>query len=217
MSDDVTIDRTPDGLRVAGTPEAFHDFADRARAAVDAIRELDAGPSAPPFDTTIGPDDPYPVPDDTTFGGHEYLAAPDLHELAQDLIGEHAALDAAGEWHIRYLWRRKGGSSRGKMTFGRCQKLSGLARHFAAADFVVYIAADHATAYEFTRRQLEALLFHELLHIDTEEDDHGTRKPVHRAHDAEVFRAELEVYGLWDEGLRETFGQLEFPGMDGAS
>lgn len=95
-------------------------------------------------------------------------------------------------------WKEKGGESNGKATLGKCVKLSGHARHFAGADYLVWVAADHVRVSAFSARQLEALLWHELEHVLVEYDE-KTGDPAYKVvgHDCEMFRSEVERYGLW--------------------
>ena len=99
---------------------------------------------------------------------------------------------------VVYLWKASGGKANGKLVLGKCQKATGLVAHFSKADWVVWLAADHGRDLGLTRWQVEAGLYHELLHAGA--DEVGT--PTLYPHDAEMFRAEIEQYGLWKSDLR---------------
>lgn len=145
--------------------------------------------------------------------GVDYLAARELEILAADLISrhpEHIGHLAAVE--IAFLWRAEGGKTAGKLTLGKCTKSSGLVKHFTDTAFVIWLAADHVRALLLGDTQIDALLFHELLHAgyDAEAD-----KPAVIPHDLEAFTAEVEAYGLWRSELREmdaAMKQLRLPG-----
>jgi hypothetical protein len=109
---------------------------------------------------------------------------PALRELADILIERHAL--PAAEFVVRYLWKRAGGKC-----YGQCIKVSGLNRFISGYDFYVWLAADHAKGLSPDQR--EALLYHELRHIGSDEDGN----PVLVDHEFEGFRDELDIYGAW--------------------
>lgn len=113
---------------------------------------------------------------------------------------------------IDYLWREKGGTSAGNLVLGKCVKVSGLARYFSGgSDYVVWLAADHARALRLNKWQLEALLYHELSHIDLDDDDE-TGEPTAvrtRGHDAEIFYDELAYYGVWRRSLEPLVSSMQ--------
>ena len=100
---------------------------------------------------------------------------------------------------VVYLWKASGGKANGKLVLGKCQKAAGLVAHFSKADWVVWLSADHGRDLGLTRWQVEAALYHELLHAGQNEQ---TMEPAVYPHDAEMFRAEIEQYGLWKSDLR---------------
>lgn len=144
------------------------------------------------------PDEPYPVPTDDTFDD-PFLPADDLDRIAQGLIRTHA-MTHLYSLTVRYLWKAKGGEGGGTLTLGKCQKLSGLNKYLSEGDdFVIWLAADHCREKQFTRWHVEALLFHELNHIQIDAD---SLKPIAAAHDVEEFRRVIEVYGFWKDDLK---------------
>lgn len=130
------------------------------------------------------------------------IATEGLTALGQRLIREHASLQWLDGFTVRFLWKEKGGQKGGMATLGKCVLLSGLARYFGEADYVIWVAADHARNWELDDGQLEALCYHELLHCELITDDNSdeVRAGV-RGHDAEVFFEEIAKYGLWRESL----------------
>lgn len=134
--------------------------------------------------------------------GEEFLPDPRLDEIAEALIGRHR-LDA-GDVVVLYRWKDKGGETNGSQTLGKCVKLSGHARHFAEADYLIWLAADHCRTNALTAWQLEALLFHELLHITLEENGKGEKRRKIQGHDAELFVAEFRHYGAWKLDLERV-------------
>jgi len=150
--------------------------------------------------------DAYPVPEDGRFvvGGieREFIDGPDLEVLAGNVI-EQFSMRIAEDFDIRWLWKREQTGE----AMGKCSRTTGALKHFTDADFVIWVAADGPREHQFTRRQIEAVVYHELLHVSI--TDKG--KPAIRKHDAEVFREELREFGLWNTRLQKTFGQLEMP------
>jgi hypothetical protein len=148
-------------------------------------------------------DELYEPPDDRSFEAElaDYLPAEDLTEMAEALLDRtELRFGDLRELEIVYLWRRNGGKSQGMPVLGKPQKPSGLLAYFSHADFVIWLAADHCRAYEFTRAQVEAALAHELMHIGQDEDG----KPCIVGHDFEGFRREIEVLGLWRHDLQRA-------------
>ena|SRR5436190_916358 len=136
------------------------------------------------------------APDDDAFAG-DYIDDPKLGDLAQVLIENCEELSAGcEEFRIKYLWKRKGGKSRGSVTLGMCIKLSGLAKYFGKVDFVIWLAADHCR--ERPDLNFAGTMFHELMHVDKDEND----LPVCRPHEWEGFTAEVERFGIWRPSMK---------------
>ena len=157
------------------------------------------------------------IPVENDFLGDDFLAAPELEELGDSLIRQKLGHLDDGELAIEYRWKKKGGKSGGNAVLGKCVKLSGLARHLAlGAHFCVWLGADYVRAMKLDDRQIEALVYHELCHIEREEPEDEDKPVVYRSvgHDAEVFFAELREYGAWRPSLVEleqTIRQLSLP------
>lgn len=150
--------------------------------------------------------------------GAEFVRDERLDDLAHALIAKWPELRWLDRWRVKVLWKRKGGKSAGDPTLGRMTLASGLLKYFSDTDFIVWLGADHCRDREFQPYQIEALLFHELLHCavkpgEDEEDD----KPTAKGHDAELFVGEIERYGAWMDNLKVVelaFRQDRLPGFD---
>lgn len=147
----------------------------------------------------------------------EFARAPEIEAIADALIHAHRALfDHLLDAKVRYLWKAKGGKSAGKDRLGACQKPSGLLAFFSGDDFVIWLGLDNCLAHRLTNRQVEALVFHELLHTNaTEDPDTGEIILGINPHDFEGFNEELRVYGPWSSDLErvtEIARQLELFG-----
>jgi len=173
-------------------------------------------------------DDLYPVPDDDRFEEADYMAAPDLGEVARALIkAEPARFDHFKGLRVIYLWRRKGGThAGGRLTLGKCQKPGGLLAYFADAEFVIWVAADHhrervaGARAGATRFEIEAVVFHEMCHIGIECNEKGECRNVVVPHDVVTFNAEIARYGAWKDDLRAaaaTFQQMPLWPEDSAA
>lgn len=140
--------------------------------------------------------------------GADYLVSGRLAQRAKVLISRHPEFfNHLHRLSVIYLWRREGGKSKGRVVFGKCSKASGLVKHFSESQFVIWLAADHCRMARYGDREIEALLFHEMLHTAVAEVNENTGRgggPTLVPHDLEVFRAEIEVYGLWAADLRDV-------------
>ncbi len=158
---------------------------------------------------------PARIPSDAEFES-EFLPDSRLDDLAQELIGQYHELEHLAEVRIRVCWKQKGGAKAGKSVLGKCTKPSGLLLFFSDLDFVIWLAADHCRAWEFTNHQLEALVYHELCHAGVEFDDNDQPKYGVLPHDLEMFTGELDRYGTWMDDLKRAklvFDQVAMPGF----
>lgn len=147
------------------------------------------------------------VPAELDFGDDAFFPSPELLEMAGDLIELHDdILGHLASLEIAYFWKKTGGKRGGKGVYGKAIKPSGLLTAFTQADAVIWLAADHVAEAEYTPRQIEALLFHEMQHVGVEEpeDEDDERKIVMRPHDVELFLEDVKTYGAWDDLLREA-------------
>lgn len=140
----------------------------------------------------------FPVPPDSKFNGRLYRDAPELADIAEGLISKRGFLSELMNAEIRYCWRRKTGVSKGRVKIGYCKRASDLLGHFSGADFIIWLSATTARDGKFTPRQVEAAIFHQLLHIET--DDEGNF--ISARHDFEGFAQEIRHYGTWAEDLK---------------
>lgn len=151
-------------------------------------------------------------PTNDDFKGSDFCPAEGLTELAYGLVAKYDELNFIARYKLGVLWKRKGGQSKGRDTLGKCVKPTGLTAFFAGLDWVIWVAADHVRENDLDARSVEALLFHELNHCIVDKDD----VPGVVGHDVEMFRAEVEEYGLWKDDLRQTaavFRQLDLGGQ----
>jgi hypothetical protein len=108
------------------------------------------------------------------------------------------------EVRIRYLWALGEKKSAGKIDLGWCQKANPILRWATGFDYVIGIQVEALRLRSFTNLQLEALLFHELCHIEVEIDKGEMKRRV-IGHDQEIFHDEIRHYGLWKPSLEPTY------------
>lgn len=165
----------------------------------------------------INADDlPIKIPDE--WGDEEaFLEAPELHTIAATLIDTKPLLAHLVGADIYYCWKQKGGSHKGEPIYGTAMKLPALARHFAEAHYLIWLAADHLLEYPqvvsgfLDRALVERLLMHELLHLGWNPDK---GEIIMVDHDFTGFLAELREYGPWHgklQAMAVVMKQLKLP------
>ena len=90
---------------------------------------------------------------------------------------------------IVYLASEQAKKQKGKLIFGQCEKIADKYKWGIPADFTITVFEPNIEG--FTPEQVEALIFHELLHVGVEDD-----RLFIRPHDIEDFSAVLKKYGV---------------------
>lgn len=142
-------------------------------------------------------------------GYGDFYQASDLQDIAEVLIERRFKNWPQGESAptVSYFWKSKGGAKGGKGIFGKLSKATGLVGALLNTEYVLWLAADLVRDSRYSNFQVEALLYHEMLHIafeveDPDEKGEGRLKYTTRAHDVEAFSEEVETYGFWDGELK---------------
>lgn len=166
-------------------------------------------PSADGLPEDLDADDLYPVPPTGYFKSSHgkdlgYIEAPDLEAVADDVIESWPEFHGLQELRIRVLWKDKGTPK----AMGMCKKAPADWRAIMGVDYLIWVGAEDVRSNYFTRRQVEALLYHELCHIEVDDE---TEKLRIAPHDAEVFYMEFRRYGIWRRD-HQRFGQLSLDG-----
>ncbi len=157
------------------------------------------------------------IPTEEDFGSRDFRDSDEIRTIGEMIVRRKLMDLDDGELLIDYRWKKKGGHSGGNAVLGKCIRLTGLTRYLSlGAHFCVWLAADHCRDNKFTDEQLEALVFHELCHIEREQPEDEDEPVVYRTvgHDTELFFAELELYGAWKQDLQrltEVVRQLPLP------
>ena len=154
------------------------------------------GPRKKQLITDGDPEAKFTLPTANDFGDADFIFAPDLKEIGEALISSvNGRIHELEEAKIIYLWKRKG-PEKPRRVLGRCQHPSGLLEFFCSADFVITLMANNCSFLGLTKWQIEAVVFHELMHAGW--IDGG---PEMMPHDCECFAADFERYGLWKGDL----------------
>jgi hypothetical protein len=155
--------------------------------------------------------------DDDNAPHDDYLPAPEIARIAAKLIaGCPDDFKHLADMAIDYRWKRRGGTRAGKATLGTCEKLSAEIRVYTEHRFLICLGADHLRDMRATYFQIEALVYHELLHAETDEDGQPTLAP----HDFEGFAREIQRYGLWQHDYvvaARAFAAVQLPLFRGVS
>jgi len=155
------------------------------------------------------------VPGEGDFGeDDDFLDDPALDALLMQVVGKYDALSHIEDHgiSIRALWKKKGGKSKGALTYGKCVKPTGLLAHFCSVDFVIWLGADNVETESWTTVQIAKLLYHEARHIGWDEgDDEHDPKAKLLAHDLEIFLGELTDTGAWERRRDTVAGETRHP------
>ena len=149
-------------------------------------------------------DPPIKIPDEWE-DDDPFLEAPELRNIALRLIDAKPILAHLVGAGIYFCWKQKGGSHKGESIYGAAMKLPALTRHFADAQYLIWLAADHLLEDPHVvsgfadRRTIERLLTHELLHLGWNPEK---GEIVMVDHDFSGFLAELREFGPWHGKLQ---------------
>lgn len=141
----------------------------------------------------------------------DYARAPEVAEIAADLIEgvpDHEDLEHA---EIICVWRDKPKKSAGKLVLASARKVSGIAAFLVRSNagetdtsanrplFVIEVA--RSTWADLTPAQQRALVDHELCHLRVSWDDDDQVVLSMRGHDLEEFVAIVRRHGMWREDV----------------
>ncbi len=117
-------------------------------------------------------------------------ATPDVVDFSTKLINESPELDKSKAAKVKYLFRSGSWSK-----WGECARTTGKWRHLTDYDFVITLHKD--TWDTLSEHQRNALLHHELSHIDRAEE-----KWTLARHDIEEFLTTFKRFGAWHGNLQ---------------
>jgi hypothetical protein len=133
--------------------------------------------------------------------------SPEVEKVAEGLLGQHLTLARTRRVKIAYMLQQGAEPQHGQGrestidTIAKAQKAAPLWEALSGYQAVVWVNAK-AWAVLGTR-QREAVVLHELLHIDYDDEK---AKVLILKHDVEEFTYVVATYGAWHGGL-ERFGE----------
>lgn len=119
--------------------------------------------------------------------------------LAEKVIDEHKDLNWLRKIGVRIGYLSSGREKRKgrKYVLGECIKVPDLYRPYVPHDFLIVIYRRNTIA--LTEKQMEILMYHELLHIGIDEAGEELKYIVN-PHDIEEFKAVADKFGVdWAE------------------
>ena len=118
-----------------------------------------------------------------------------FEEMAQELINTAPELAYIKNSQVRiiYLVSNQAKKSGAKIVHGECEKIPAKYRWAIPADFSITLFTPN-NEY-MNDRQLEILLFHELLHVGIEPADNGEESYSIVPHDLEDFKVVIDKFG----------------------
>lgn len=146
----------------------------------------------------------YPVPvtedfEDSIGVRQPFISAIDLGHIGRALIEMYPELELLNMVGWEFLWQQTGSTAGGMKQWGHAKKADDLLRWYAGGiKWTFWLAADAFRLLGASVAQIEAAVWHELLHAGVNKRG----KPTNRPHDFEGFTSEVQRYGLWTGGLR---------------
>lgn len=152
------------------------------------------------------PDETFPFPDPSRLSekwdSDDFMQADEISAIAKALIRTRPELERLADHHLAYRWKRKGGKQKGAPRMADLTILTGFAKHFAGeTEVVIYLGLDNCIARNWTRYQVEALVYKTLMRLDEDEE---TCELQERPADFAGFRSEIATYGFWDEATEDV-------------
>ncbi len=148
--------------------------------------------------------EPFSFPDPSIFGSGEYARAPQLTRRVSQMIAEQEDFAHLRGQYIPVVW--KSGKSR---KLGQCEVVRRTLTAFVprGALWVITVYYDMCRMFNFTAKQMDALLDHEIRHCGWT----AAGLPEVVRHDVEEFFGTVQRFGLWFEDVRrfaELVGQV---------
>ena len=121
--------------------------------------------------------------------------SPYFESMAENLIKITPELSYIKNSQVKvvYLTSNQAKKAGAKMVHGECEKIPAKYKWAINADFSITLFSPNNA--HMTERQLEILLFHELLHIGIEPADDGGENYAIVPHDLEDFKTIIDKYG----------------------
>ena len=156
-------------------------------------------------------DEAFPLPDIEEFYG-EFLPDESLDALLAAIRGHFHAFDRFRGLNIKIFWQNDAGKEEGRIKIGSSSKQNSITRYLANVDWVIFVNHKAAAQYGLTNWQMEACVFHQLMHIEVEHEGDAIKLKTH-PHDIGLFHAEVINYGAWYFDLKNTARSFEQAGL----
>lgn len=130
--------------------------------------------------------------------GNYWKCDDSIVKIAEELINLHHPDSAYA--NICFLFRAEHQKSGQKVVLGKCSKQSDKVKILHGFDFIIEFA--HDIWQELNDIQRQALILHELKHIELTEGKDGEVKLRLAKHDIEEFRDVVEIFGLYTQDLQ---------------
>lgn len=141
------------------------------------------------------------IPIAETDNNTKFEWAEDVKQVAKKLIENyHGHLVEA---KIAYLFRHGNWNSKGKVVFGKAQKVPDEWKYLTGYDLRVVVNKD--VWDKLTPEQREALVDHELCHFTKDEDGEGNPNWSIEEHDIQEFSQVVQRHGLWRKEVENFF------------
>lgn len=145
-----------------------------------------------------------------------FLSAPEVEQIAREVIQSTIEHDHLREARILYLFREGTWANKGKTTLGTAKRPTAIEGFLASApageQYQFIITINRGAWGLLTPAQRKALVDHELCHCSRKEGQWITV-----GHDTEEFASVIRRHGLWEEGVRavgEAVNQLTIDSLD---
>ena len=118
-----------------------------------------------------------------------------FESMAENLIKNTPELSYIKNSQVRiiYLVSNQAKKTGSKVVHGECEKVPAKYRWAIPADFTITLFAPNNE--HMSERQLEILLFHEMLHIGITDNEDGTEEYNIIPHDLEDFKTIIDKFG----------------------
>lgn len=131
----------------------------------------------------------------------KYIFAEEVQAVAAKLISDYHTHLA--EARIAYLFRKGEWNSKGRTQFGKACKAPEQWAFMSGFELLVII---NKTVWDYAdEKKREAVVDHELCHIEKDIDAKGNPKWITAHHDVEEFSIVIQRHGLWSRDIRQFF------------
>ncbi|NUU74665.1 putative metallopeptidase [Paenibacillus xylanilyticus] len=142
--------------------------------------------------------------------GATFTTSEEIDRIVQQVIEREEEFKILSVAHILTRFRTGTWYTKGKLIYAKTKVLSSYERFELESEILIMV--NKQVWEHLNDSQKEALIYHELCHIEASVDKHGAPKnspkdgrPIYRlqSHDLEEFKLVVEKYGLWRPDAQE--------------